>query len=380
MMQQSLLIVGAFPAGPDASEVRGGMRQSCELLLESTLPSRVRLTTLDSTQRSVPPPGFLRRLVLAAARCLRFVRQLRRDRPAFVLVFASGGASFVEKSLLLHYARLQGARTLMFMRHGAFMQHCRQSRSYRWFARTLLRGISVHLCQSETWRRFFTAELGLPAARCRVVENWTVTESLLAIGERRVYGQRAQLTFVFVGWLEAAKGVPELFEAFERVLREPGLPPSRLVLAGSGSLEAYCRERIERSNLGSCVTLRGWVSGADKEELLASSDVFVLPSHAEGLSNSMLEAMAVGLPVIVTRVGSLPDVVVDDVQGLLVQPRDVEALAASMITVARDAQRRERLGRAARARAEGFRVERAVADLLSVMDDCAPPGRGGAER
>jgi glycosyltransferase involved in cell wall biosynthesis len=347
------------------------MRQSCELLLQSTLPRRVRLTTLDTTQVTVPPPGFVVRLALAARRCRRFMREFQRSRPRFVMVFASGGASFVEKSLMLQYARLRGAQTLMFLRHGAFMDHCRASTLRRGMARELLRGISIHLCQGDSWRKFFTTDLRLPAERCRTIENWTVTRDLLAIGQERTYGERARIRFVFVGWLEARKGIPELLEAFVRLQSCAELPATELVIAGSGSLESYCREWVAKSGFGSRVQVAGWVTGADKCRLLASADIFVLPSHAEGLSNAMLEAMATGLPVIVTRVGSLPDVVSGGVQGLLLEPGDVDALTGHMRALAANAQRREQLGRAAWKRATGFDVERAVAELIAVMDDLA---------
>jgi glycosyltransferase involved in cell wall biosynthesis len=370
--QHSLLIVGAFPANPSLLlGVQGGMRQSCELLLRSTLPRRVRLTTLDSTQVSVPPPGFAVRLALAARRCVRFVREFERDRPRFVMVFASGGASFVEKSLMLQYARMRGAHTLMFLRHGAFMGHCRASAVRRYVARGLLHGISVHLCQGDSWRRFFVSDLRLPEECCRTIENWTVTEDLLAIGRERTYDPRAGVRFVFVGWLEAVKGIPELLEAFARLHSSSDLPATELVIAGSGSLEAYCREWVAKAGLSDRVQIAGWVTGVDKHRLLASADIFVLPSHAEGLSNAMLEAMAAGLPVIVTRVGSLPDVVRDGVHGSLLEPGDVDALTGHMRALAADRQRRELLGRAACERAAAFDVERAVAELVAVMDDLA---------
>jgi glycosyltransferase involved in cell wall biosynthesis len=347
------------------------MRQSCELLLQSTLPRRVRLMTLDTTQVTVPPPGFVVRLALAARRCRRFMRELQRGRPRFVMVFASGGASFVEKSLMLQYARLRGAQTLMFLRHGAFMDHCRASAVRRGIARALLHGISIHLCQGDSWRRFFIADLRLPAERCRTIENWTVTRDLLAIGQERAYGARGRVRFVFIGWLEARKGIPDLFEAFARLQRFAGLPATELVIAGSGSLESYCREWVAKSGIGDRVQLAGWVTGADKYRLLAAADIFVLPSHAEGLSNAMLEAMATGLPVIVTRVGSLPDVISDGVHGLLLAPGDVDALTEHMRALAANAQHREQLGRAAWKRAAGFDVERAVTQLVAVMDDLA---------
>jgi glycosyltransferase involved in cell wall biosynthesis len=345
------------------------MRQSCELLLKSTLPQRVRLRTLDSTQVSVPPPGFAVRLALAARRCWRFMREFERERPRFVMVFASGGASFVEKSLMLQYSRLRGAHTLMFLRHGAFVDHCRASAIRRCVARALLHGISVHLCQGDSWRKFFISDLRLPEQRCHTIENWTVTRDLLAIGQERAYGGRTRIRFVFVGWLEAAKGIRELLDAFVRLQSCGDLPATELVIAGSGSLESDCREWVAKSGLGGKVQVAGWVTGADKHRLLATADIFVLPSHAEGLSNAMLEAMATGLPVIVTRVGSLPDVVRNGVDGLLLDPGDVGALTEHMRVLAADEKRREQLGRAAWKRAAGFDVERAVRELVALMDE-----------
>ena len=369
MHRHSLLIVGAFPEPGGAHHVQGGMRQSCELLLRSSLPRRVDLHTLDSTQISVPPPGLARRLGLAARRCVRFVRQFERIRPHFVLVFASGGASFVEKSTMLLYARCRGASTLMFLRHGAFIDHCRESRVYRFFVKLMLGGVSVHLCQSATWRNFFVTELGLPERYCRIVENWTVTDQLLAAGRTRTYSIRRPIRFLFVGWLEYAKGIRDLIAAFRELQSIQGLPATQLVFAGAGSLESYCQECAREPALTGRIEVAGWVTGTAKDRLLADADVFVLPSHAEGLSNAMLEAMAAGLPVIVTRVGSLPDVVAHDVTGLLMNPGDVGQLTVLMCMLATDTNRHERLGRAANARAAAFTPERAANELVEIMDD-----------
>jgi glycosyltransferase involved in cell wall biosynthesis len=303
---------------------------------------------------------------------MRFVRQFEQTSPHFVLVFASGGASFVEKSAMLLYARCRGAKTLMFLRHGAFINHCRESVAYKFFVKLMLRGVSAHLCQSPTWRNFFVSELGLPAPHCRVVENWTVTDELLAIGRVRTYSIRRPVRFLFVGWLEKAKGVRDLIAAFRELPSIDGLPQPELIFAGSGSLESYCRKFASEPAFIGRVDVAGWVTGIAKDRLLADADVFVLPSHAEGLSNAMLEAMAAGLPVIVSRVGSLPDVIAHDINGLLMNPGDIEELTALMHMLATDANRRERLGRAANARAAAFTPECAAGKLLETMDGLRP--------
>ena len=99
----------------------------------------------------------------------------------------------------------------------------------------------------------------------------------------------------------------------------------------------------------------------DVRPWLAALDVFVLSSDWEGMSNALLEAMAAGLPVVATRVGGNPEVVVDGVTGLLVPPSDPDALAEAIVRLLRDPALRRRMGRAGRRRVEEhFNIEETV--------------------
>jgi glycosyltransferase involved in cell wall biosynthesis len=89
----------------------------------------------------------------------------------------------------------------------------------------------------------------------------------------------------------------------------------------------------------------------DVQDILAAGDLFVMPSLSEGLPLALVEAMSFGLPVVVSGVGGIPEVVTDGVDGLLVPPSDSTALAAALRTLLDDPALRRRLGTAARARA-----------------------------
>jgi glycosyltransferase involved in cell wall biosynthesis len=363
-------MVGAFPpkGSRRATTVFGGLLQSCQLLLQSSLQHRARLTVVDSTQVSVPPPGFFRRLLRACWRAGTFLYRYERNRPNAVLLFSSAGFSFLEKSFYASYAHARGSQVLFFLRDGGFIVDARRSARYRRFAQRLLRINDVVLCQSEAWRTFFVRELGLPDARCAVVENWTVSRADLAIGDSRSYRRNATLRLLYLGWIEETKGIFDLLEAFRRLLANTATNAVELVLAGRGSAYQKCEEWVVANHIDSHVRFLGWVSGVEKARALKEADIFVLPSYFEGLSNSMLEAMAAGLPVVVTRVGGLPDVVRDEREGLLVDPRDITALHGALARLVLDENLRESLGRTARNTAARFEVEAAVDKLLALVE------------
>jgi glycosyltransferase involved in cell wall biosynthesis len=124
--------------------------------------------------------------------------------------------------------------------------------------------------------------------------------------------------------------------------------------------------------LADCVSLPGPVSGEAKARWWARTDAFCLPSHDEGLPMSMLEAMAHAIPVVVTRVGSIPDAVEDGRHGLLYTPGDVEQLHQHLHTLLTEPTRARTWGLAGRARvAEAFSLDASSAALLALYRELA---------
>ncbi|HEU4877847.1 MAG TPA: glycosyltransferase, partial [Gemmatimonadaceae bacterium] len=171
----------------------------------------------DITQRTVPPPRLIRRAWLSAPRLFRFARLLASKEVDVLVSFSSGGLSLVEKSVFARLARIRGIPTLLWIRDGNFMAARRRSALWRWFARLLLRPASRMLCQGDSWREFYVNVLEIPGSRCTVIENWLSDESLLSVGKDRSYAQSTTVTFLYLGWIETAKGAADLFEAFHRL-------------------------------------------------------------------------------------------------------------------------------------------------------------------
>jgi sugar transferase (PEP-CTERM/EpsH1 system associated) len=164
-----------------------------------------------------------------------------------------------------------------------------------------------------------------------------------------------------VGRLDTVKDHANLASAFVRVLREhPALRATlRLVIVGEGPE----RSRVEAILEGGGVRGLAWLPGArhDVPAVLRGLDLFVLPSFGEGVSNTILEAMAAGLPVVATRVGANADLVADGDTGCIVPPSDDAALASAIAGYATDPQRAIAHGRAGRLRVEQrFSLQRMI--------------------
>jgi len=147
--------------------------------------------------------------------------------------------------------------------------------------------------------------------------------------------------------------------------------PIHFVIAGDGPGRAELTEKIASEPWRDHVTLLGHRS--DVENVLASLDVLVLPSYAhEGIPQIILQAQAMARPVVATRIGGIPEVVVDGVTGLLIEPREADALAEKISSLLRDAALRGKLGTAARAYAEGThgidRMGARLLDLYAALD------------
>jgi glycosyltransferase involved in cell wall biosynthesis len=240
--------------------------------------------------------------------------------------------------------------------------------AYRWVARNANAFVAV----SADLARFLNRRLGIPEHRLRVILNGVdLTRFGAAQGGRDAL--RAALGIPadgFVALTVAAlfevKAHADLIDAAAIVLRAH--PDVHFLFAGEGPLEPELRNRAERQGVAKRVRFLGF--RRDVPELLAASDVYVLPSHSEGLPVSVIEASAAGLPVVATDVGGTGEVVEQDRTGLLVPPRDPERLAAAIGRIVADREAARRLGAAGRERVRTrFGLERMIDDYRRLYSE-----------
>ena len=185
-------------------------------------------------------------------------------------------------------------------------------------------------------------------------------------GARREFGlEPNEIVFGTVANLRTQKDYPNLLAA-ARLLADRGVR-LRILAVGQGPLEAEIRAEHARLDLASVVTLVG--ERHDAIRVMSGCDGFVLASSNEGLPVALMEALALGLPIVATAVGGVPEIVTPDENGILVPARDPAALADALAALAADPARRERFAVNAAASAARFDIRRTVARLEAVYRD-----------
>jgi glycosyltransferase involved in cell wall biosynthesis len=161
----------------------------------------------------------------------------------------------------------------------------------------------------------------------------------------------------YVGWLIPIKGVIYLVRAMAKVLQRH--PNSLLLLVGKGDdkgkEEIILIEQVKSLGLSDRVRFLGW--RPDVDEIMTCFDLLALPSLNEGMGRVLVEAMAVGLPIVATRVGGIPDLVKHGENGLLVPPADAGALGGAITELLIDKAGRERMGENGRKMCRAYSAE-----------------------
>ena len=223
----------------------------------------------------------------------------------------------------------------------------------RWLMRTIGVGPDKvkHICNGVDVRRF-SPRVG---ARAQLGPEGFIQRDTFVVGT--------------VGRMQAVKAQPTLVQAFIHLIQnEPQARRRiRLVLVGEGPLQEECRVLLRDAG----VEALAWLPGerSDIPEIMRALDLFVLPSIAEGISNTILEAMASGLPVVATRVGGNPELVREGETGLLVPPTDPPAMAEAIRAYFVDRDRASSHGVAARRRVEAlFSINTMVRNYMEIYD------------
>lgn len=264
-------------------------------------------------------------------------RIFREETPSVIL------AHFGYVGLRLLPAALTAKVPLVVHFHGLDISSGLQNRWYRHSLKKSIPHLAAAICVGSHQIRELVA-LGMPEDRIHLIPCGVPTDEF----QLRADPENINLTFICVSRLVEWKGVHHVLDAFALVHQTA--KTARLVVVGDGPETEKLRSQSKQLGLNSVVTFTGSQSQAQVKELLTKADVFLqhsLDHHSgwsEGFGVSIAEASAMGIPVIVSRCGGIPDQVIDGETGLIVEQRNHPALAQAMLSLADDPQKRRQLG------------------------------------
>lgn len=350
-----ILMLGPLP--PPA----GGMATVVENLRGSRLAQECQLTVINSGKVTPEGRSFVTGAAAQVSLLGRIAGHILRHRPQLVHIHTCSGFTFWRDTVHLVVARLLWRRVIWHVHGATFDEFLASLGSFRRrLAGAALRSAAAVIVLGQDW----VARLApfAPGATWRIVANG------VPMPRDDVRPSDGTFAALSLANLEPRKGPRDLISASALAARN-GFA-GEVLLAGRETEPGQKDDLLKHIAASGCdgrVRLLGVVTGPDKEATFARAACFVLPSYAEGLPMAMLEAMAHGLPVIATRVGAIPEAVTDGVEGYLIDPGDIAALADRIMRLAADPELRRRMGRAARARAEAaYGLDAMVEQLMRV--------------
>jgi glycosyltransferase involved in cell wall biosynthesis len=301
---------------------------------------------------------------------IEFQRLIRRLRPDIVHLHYTG---FLTPFPWL--ARLCGAKRVLLTNHASYpegFQPRRTAQTKRLLGQLINVPVDHVICPSEFGRRCLAATGQLPDDRFQVVYNATHPEPL---AQNPILAQRFRdryripndrIIVTQVGQLIAEKGVADLIGAFQQAASLDGR--LHLVLVGEGDSRALYERLIAEAKLSDRVTLTGMLADPAEAGVFEASDIFCLVSRWEELFGFVLvEAMTRSKPVIATRVGGIPEVVIHGENGFLVERGDTQAISARILELATDPQLSDTMGHDGRQRvAQLFDIRKNVWEVLEL--------------
>jgi len=267
------------------------------------------------------------------------------QRPALVHIQASCGYDHWLGAWMARAAQRRGVPSLLHL-HGVFdVRVPSWSRAKQAAFRATLRVPDRVIVLSDGWRRWFATRMD--PGRLVVLRN---AVDVRRFPVRAVPRTDGVLRVLFVGAYDPAqKGAYDILAAAPEIVREA--PQVRFVFVGR-DVDELERRFVAGTPMAGHFEFLGSQDPAEMPDLFARADLLVLPSYGEGLPITLLEAMAAALPVVVSPVNAIPEVVSDPENGLFVPPGDRAALTRAIVALARDPERRRRMGAANRSKAE----------------------------
>jgi glycosyltransferase involved in cell wall biosynthesis len=285
---------------------------------------------------------------------------LIKDQEIRILhIHCASRGSFIRKSMVVLLGNALGKKTIMHIHGGLFHRFYQSSAFMTFFVRSILRSCNRVICLTTEWSKTFNEDLGL--------SNLSVVSNPVRAYRFKPYHEHDTISLLFLGTITANKGI---FELVYYLQQNPFYLQHKikLTICGEGESDKLITLISKENKVGN-IFFEGWVDGTKKDELIADTDIFILPSHYEGLPMAILEAMSAGKPIIATSVGGIPSVVRPQHNGWLIEPGKINQLDPVLDQIFNDPHIISRFGLNAFVDAKAFHVQGIVSKLNAIYNE-----------
>lgn len=349
----------------------GGMATFYESLLDSSLPSCIDLNFVQtsSQKRVFENSGQISfvNLVSSFADCWRFARAIIVCRPQIAHIGTAFGLSFLKHSVCVMIARLCRVKILLHPHCSLSVLYAERPGWWKWYFRQIIALTNGIVVLSQEW-----LELEEIVSGCKVyaLPNAINLKEYLKTAREHLNSSDPSglLHVLYLGYIGKAKGSFDIIETAQIAIQR-GYDWQFKLVGGelSPGENEMLHEKIRTESLKDYVIIHKPVFGPDKRGFFRWADIFVYPSYSEGMPMAVIEAMACGLPVVASKVGGLPDLITDGVNGLLVDPGCPDQIVDAIQKLAEDPMLRQSMGRQGYERTVNeYDIENRVLQLIDI--------------
>lgn len=247
-----------------------------------------------------------------------------------VHIHMSEPPSAIRKCLFMSFAKLLGKKVIVHFH--AFSPETTINSKHKGVYKYLFGKADCVIVLSQLWKKYVNDAFDL-GDKVRVVYNPCTSEV-----SDKTYQKKKQI--LYAGTVNARKGYADMIKSFAKIANK--YPDWKIVFAGNGEVKQG-EELAKSLGIESQTIFLGWVSGDAKDKAFKESEIFCLPSYAEGFPMAVLDAWAYGLPVITTPVGGIPDIAIDGENMLLFNAGNIDKLAENMKRLIDDNELRNKI-------------------------------------
>ncbi len=330
--------------GMHLTKTRGGISTLISEILKSPLKDDFDLTYIESQAEDFGRAG---KLVLAFKAIVKFISTSMFKAPDLVYVHLGSNASLYRESIFILFARLMRKKVIAHFHAGDIDTYFpKQSRIGQRYIRRALAACPDFIAVSQESASQLRTFVG--SANISVIPNAIDTSIFVnPESESSRKNRDGPIKILFVGAMGKLKGERDLANALAIIKKSGANVKTSFLGYGADNLGIYCEE-LGVTNL---IEFMGAIPMDQRIKFFNEADIFVLPTYAEAMPMSVIEAMAAGLPTISTTVGGIPELINDGEDGLLIRPGDVNALAKQILFLAHNKDARLEMGRRAQERA-----------------------------